>query len=257
MRARNIKPSLFKNELLGAADPLLTILFEGLWCESDRAGRLEDRPARIRAEVFPYRPEADIEAMLCWLHDNQFIFRYVARGLKVIQIMTFSDHQRPHTNEVGSTLPTIDEADITKVKRTSRQGKKGLSPKTQALCSDPLFSDSGSLIPDSPSLIPDTRAVAKATPPPGLDLSTWERWKSYRQQIKKPIKPPSIEAAMVELAKYADLQAAVVQQSIAQGWTGLFEPKTANGSGSPIPSRRPAKTLAELEAEEVAANAQH
>src|SRR5262244_3073085 len=54
IRARNIKPGIFKNELLGAADPLLTLLFEGLWCMADREGRLEDRPLRIKAEIFPY-----------------------------------------------------------------------------------------------------------------------------------------------------------------------------------------------------------
>ena len=50
-RSRNIKPSLFKNEVLGVADPLYTILFEGLWVLADREGRLEDRPLRIKAEA--------------------------------------------------------------------------------------------------------------------------------------------------------------------------------------------------------------
>jgi len=99
--------------------------------------------------------------------------------------------------------------------------------------------------------------VAKATVPPGLDLVTWERWVGYRKAIKKPIKAPSLEAAMLELAKYGESQAAVVQQSIAHTWQGLFELKSANGSGSARATTRPRKTADELEAEELARNAQH
>ena len=49
-RARNVKPGFFKNELLAECEPLARILFEGLWCEADREGRLEDRPRRLKAE---------------------------------------------------------------------------------------------------------------------------------------------------------------------------------------------------------------
>lgn len=141
MRARNIKPSIFKNEVLGTADPLLTILFEGLWCEADRDGRLEDRPLRLKAEIFPYRNDANIDTMLDWLCANEFISRYQASGAKVIQVLKFSDHQRPHANEVKSVLPSMEAI-------KHNQGKKSAQPRKQA-----LRSDSGSLIPSS--LIPD------------------------------------------------------------------------------------------------------
>lgn len=255
MRARNIKPSLFKNELLGTADPLLTILFEGLWCESDREGRLEDRPTRIRAEVFPYRPDVDINAQLQWLHDNGFIRRYVAKGLNVIQILKFLDHQRPHKNEVSSVLPTMDEASTAKVRRTSRQGTKDLRPNTQALCSDPLFSDSGSLIPDPPSQLRGKRAFDPGSVP-GLNPDAWKTWVEYRAERKPPIKAASMQAAAEELAEFGADQMIVVRKSMASGYQGLFA-KSANGSGAPGAVTRPRKTADELEAEELARNAQH
>ena len=138
MRARNIKPALFKNELLGGADPLITILFEGLWCAADREGRLEDRPHRLKAEIFPYRPAVDVDKMLDWLAKNGFIERYDGLSTKVIQVVKFLSHQRPHHNEVKSVLAT-------KVASASNQGKHRF-----ALIPDPLLSDSGSLIPDTP-----------------------------------------------------------------------------------------------------------
>ena len=74
-RARSIKPSLFDNEILGTADPLYTILFEGLWCHADREGRLEDRPLRIKAQIFLYREGIKPDDLLNWLEENRFIYR--------------------------------------------------------------------------------------------------------------------------------------------------------------------------------------
>lgn len=61
-----------------------------------------------------------------------------------------------------------------------------------------------------------------ALPPPGLDLKAWDQWFAYREASKKPIKPASIEAAMAKLAAFGDQQAAVVTNSIAEGYQGLY-----------------------------------
>lgn len=148
MRARNIKPSLFKNEVLGVADPLLTILFEGLWCEADRDGRLEDRPLRLRAEILPYRHDADVDQMLSWLDEHNFICRYSVGGKRVIQILKFSEHQRPHANEVDSVLPPMEES-------ASTQGQTQAQPNTQVLATKDTSTSLLMLDADSPSLIPD------------------------------------------------------------------------------------------------------
>jgi hypothetical protein len=55
-----------------------------------------------------------------------------------------------------------------------------------------------------------------------LDTAAWERWSAYRIAIKKPMKPQTEEAAKIKLSGYGDDQSAVVDQSIANGWQGLF-----------------------------------
>ena len=60
---------------------------------------------------------------------------------------------------------------------------------------------------------------------PGLDVSAWEQWVEYRRAIKKPIKPVSEEMAQKALAKFGPDQMAVVGQSIANSWQGLFPVK--------------------------------
>jgi len=227
MRARNIKPSLFKNEVLGTADPLLTILFEGLWCEADREGRLEDRPLRLKAEILPYRNDANVDAMLNWLAEHGFITRFEALGTKVIQVLKFSDHQRPHNNEAESVLPSMDAI-------KHNQGKKPAQPRKKALRSD-------SLIPDPPSLIPDTQsskeqgARDRALAVPGLDLRAWEEWQAYRAERKPAIKVASLVAAAEELAAFGDQQAVVVKHSKANGYQGLFAPKATAGANGRHP----------------------
>jgi hypothetical protein len=146
-RSRNIKPGLFKNEVLGVADPLYTLLFEGLWLLADRAGRLENRPLRIKAEVFPYREGLDVVAMLSWLESNGFIRRYQANGLALIQIVEFVKHQNPHKNEPESLLPAPDEIGASTEKIGSTRA------------------DSGFLIPDSGFLITDMPPAASPPPP--------------------------------------------------------------------------------------------
>lgn len=163
MRARNIKPSLFKNEVLGTADPLLTILFEGLWCEADRDGRLEDRPLRLRAEILPYRDNANVDAMLDWLAERGFIARYEAQNTRIIQVLKFSDHQRPHNNEVVSVLPAWDASKHSQGKKSAQPRKKALRSDSSSLIPSSLIPDSGSLIPD-PLMLP-SEAMSDAKPP--------------------------------------------------------------------------------------------
>lgn len=151
-RARNIKPALFKNELLGVADPYVTLLFQSLWCLADKAGRLEDRPLRIKAETFPYRENLDINGYLTVLSRLGFIHRYVVAGVAYIQVVNFAKHQTPHKTEKESVIPGAEQADEEKepVKQELAEitVKQPLSngENTAALPPDLLIPDS--LIPD-------------------------------------------------------------------------------------------------------------
>lgn len=107
-RSRNIKPGFFQNELLAEVAPLGRLLFAGLWTIADRAGRLEDRPKRIKAAVLPY-DDCDIDALLNQLAERGFIVRYVAGESALIQVVNFERHQNPHCKELASTFPAPDQ----------------------------------------------------------------------------------------------------------------------------------------------------
>ena len=104
MRARNIKPGFFKNEDLAECDLSARLLFIGLWCLADREGRLEYRPRKIKAEVFPY-DNFSMEKLIKQLVDKNFIQLYTVNSQNYILILNFNKHQNCRVKEQPSTIP--------------------------------------------------------------------------------------------------------------------------------------------------------
>ncbi|WP_233854271.1 hypothetical protein [Paraburkholderia sp. HD33-4] len=107
-RSRTVKGKFFSNESLGMMPPIGRLLFIGLWTLADRAGRLEDRPARIAAELFAYDHDVDgttVDMLLATLDREGLIVRYEVNGARFIEVVKWTDHQHPHPREVESVIP--------------------------------------------------------------------------------------------------------------------------------------------------------
>lgn len=183
-RARNIKPGFFKNEDLAECTPWARLCFAGLWTMADREGRLEDRPKRIKGELFPY-DSVEVPPLLEELEHWGFIRRYQVGGERFILIVKFVEHQAPHGTEKDGSIPDENgfvriherakngyitgkfrlEAHALTVKAPDQTGTL-VPPDNKALTvKDPaaeggqnaLIPDSGFLIPDS--LIPDSGSL--------------------------------------------------------------------------------------------------
>ena len=137
-RARNIKPGFFKNEELVELPFETRLLFIGLWTMADREGRLEDRPKKIKMELFP-EDDLNIDNLLNQLAEKEFILRYEVEGCKYIEVLNFKKHQNPHHKEQASSIPAPDKP----------QASPGqVQDKPDASPSDSLISDSLNLIPE-------------------------------------------------------------------------------------------------------------
>src|SRR3990167_1425898 len=111
MRIRYMKPGFFKNEDLAALSAMHRLCFAGLWLMADKCGRLEDRPRRIKGELFAYE-NVEVEPILSDLKQAGFICRYVVKEIPLIQIVNFEKHQRPHKAGPISTLPESPSSDV-------------------------------------------------------------------------------------------------------------------------------------------------
>ncbi len=172
-RARNIKPGFFKNEDLAECTPWARLLFAGLWTLADREGRLEDRPKRIKGELFPF-DSIEVEPLLQELERFKFIQRYEIDGFKAIQVSNFEAHQTPHYSEKSSGIkppPNLERAPdkegakpggLSECSRKTRRIKRGSQPP------DSLNPDS--LNPDS-SKTEDYGRATRAPAPPEPDLT--------------------------------------------------------------------------------------
>lgn len=117
MRSRIIKHDFFKDEDLSTLPAHTRLLYIGLWCMADKAGRLEDRPGRIQAEIFPYDkgPEETthgLEALTLPKKSTKrpFIHRYTVDGEAYIQIVRWREHQPVHHTEKESKIPPYPRA---------------------------------------------------------------------------------------------------------------------------------------------------
>ena len=113
-RTRSLKPSFFKNEHLAECEPMARLLFAGLWTLADSQGRLECRPLRIKAELFPY-DNCDMVALLGQLEDRGFVVAYQVDGRTYLEIPTFTEHQRCHPSEQPEGIPAADSGEIVKI----------------------------------------------------------------------------------------------------------------------------------------------
>jgi len=129
-RIRTVKPDLFFDEELAALGPEIQLFFIGLFTQADKAGRMEDRPLKLHASLFPYNRKFDPEKALSDLCPK-FITRYEVQGKKYIQINSFTKHQRPHHTEADSNIPppsnngelTVKEPLETAGVRKGKEGK--------------------------------------------------------------------------------------------------------------------------------------
>lgn len=129
-RTRYLKPSFFQNDVLAELGPWHRLLFAGLWVMADRAGRLEDRPRRIKAAVFPFDDNittAEVDRMLDDLSagDDPFIDRYQAGDFRVISVVKWAKHQNPHHREKPSELPVSPKHSV----KTQSLGSASAQPQ--------------------------------------------------------------------------------------------------------------------------------
>jgi hypothetical protein len=210
-RARNIKPGFFKNEDLAECSPWARLCFAGLWTLADREGRLEDRPKRIKGELFAF-DTIDVEPLLKELERFKFIVRYETDGMKAIQISEFARHQSPHYSESPSVIkpPSLPESTEKEppIKRVSQPP-------------DSLIPDS--LNPEPKKKTPRKRAVVSVDDliAEGIDPQHAADWLTARSKKSLPLTPTAWEQTKGEAKKSGMTVPEAIKVAAGNGWAGF------------------------------------
>lgn len=221
MRIRYLKPDFFIDEDIAELPPLVRILFQGLWCSADKAGRLEDRPKKLKVQLMPY-DNIDIEKALQVLAKQKttspqraFIIRYEIDGEKYIQIINWDKHQKPHHTEKTSIIPPYNPL-LKEKDKENGESKSKVKNESSELDNAPLtVKPDIDLSEDKFSFLKDKKF-----------LQTFNDYLDMRK-AKKPPKPATNVAkklVLTHLHKY-NINTAILmlEKSIKNSWTDVYE----------------------------------
>lgn len=218
-RIRYLKPDFFKDEDLAVHPYWIRLLFAGLWNIADKEGRLEDRPKRIKVDLFPY-DNVDINNGLEELaklkngSKRPFIQRYEIDGERYIQIVNWNKHQKPHHTEQESKIPippTLNTMGMEKGMEKQHEAGNELR-NGEATVKKPLLVSASNTTQTKFSFLNDEKFK-----------TVFNEYLEMRKKIRKPATNKAIDLALNTLHKY-DLKVSIgmLEQSIMNSWTGIF-----------------------------------
>ncbi|HHR1002872.1 TPA: replication protein [Raoultella planticola] len=133
-------------------------------------------------------------------------------------------HHHSDSHHNGDTVPTIVTKSVTKI-------VTDVSPK-QGHTKDTITKDNKDII-NKPPKSPKAGSFdpANVQLPGWLSAEVWSSWVTYRRDLKKPIKSQQTVTQAINLLDRCRINGylpeEIINQSIANGWQGLFEPKGA------------------------------
>ena len=161
-----------------------------------------------------------LQTILSELEDAKLILRVACEGHRVIRTV----EKVALTNALASTQVTRSEGGAENrtggVKKTARGGcgKPHTYSKedNKELINTKGLKEQLDSIPWVSALPFSSEAFSKA----------WQSWIDYRKELKKPLKDATVTAQWKEFVAWGEEKSiASIQQSIKNGWQGLFEPK--------------------------------
>lgn len=106
-RIRTLKPELWQDEKLAPLDPITRLVFLGLICLGDDAGRLVDNIRLLDASIFPETADTCREALATLARIGRIRRGMTASGQRVLQIVNWERHQKVDHPNLKAALPEI------------------------------------------------------------------------------------------------------------------------------------------------------
>lgn len=127
----------------------------------------------------------------------------------------------PNSTPVGPESTGVGPQPTGGVGPESTRTSHSFEPVTEPV--EQTVADAPSAKKKAPKFDPLTACPTNVTP------SVWADWCQHRREIRKPLTKTSCERQAAQLAKH-HAPDAVINQSISNGWTGLFPEKVLPGA---------------------------
>lgn len=239
MPTRLIRDGILESEAVCILSWAAEVFYRRIMSAADDYGRFSASPKLLRAACYPLQidkvSDSDIGKWLTQVVEAGLVRVYPAQdGKRYLQIEKFGQQVRskskcPAPEECTPADATHQKAPDNNCSQMQTDAHLGVFEGGDE---GEVGGGGGVVVAQAPQTL-----AAPPEPPPGLDPVAWDRWVKYRSSIKKPLRPASFQAAQEAMAKYGANQQAVVQQSIAAGYQGLFDLKTTAAGRPPPPPR--------------------
>lgn len=212
MPSRIIREGILTSERVNSLSPGAELFYRRLMSVVDDFGRFSAHPMLLRASCYPLKldcmKEDTIKKHLAECVDAGLIVHYMVADKTYLELQDF--RQQVRAKESKYPAPN------------GQMNSKCIAGATQPQSNVHLDGVGVGVGDEDVSEDVDEDESTRARAAEGLDLNAWGIWLQYRKEIGKPVKQVSMPAAQRKLAAHGSNQAAVVEQSIANGWQGLF-----------------------------------
>lgn len=246
-RIRTIKPEFWADEKIGSIPRDARLLFIGMWNFSDDFGVIRGNPRLLKAQIFAYDDDlrvGTISTLIDALVNARMLIPFTVRGESYLYIRTFNDHQIVEKPSQKTRLVSAEDL------------SEGISRKENQTLGEPSVSPP--LVLGEPSVMEgkgigrekekekeeapkknSAKVIEEIPIPENLKTPefevTWESWKKFRKEIKKPITETAAKEQLSTLSKIGS-EAAIktIKKSISNSWQGLFP---ESGQQNPKPEK--------------------
>lgn len=231
-RIRTIKPQHVNDKELSKISLPAHLFWILSWCFSDDSGVIENDPFLLRSQIFPRRTDIRVEQVQQWIDQlikARFVIPFTHEGEGYLIHRTFHAHQkidRPQPSKIPSET----------IRRILDECSTNARP---CIVKESIVKES--IVKDS---------IGEAQAPDGIEkkllldnpfsdnfLQVWTIWKDYKKKEHRFFfkSVHSEQEALNVLVKLSDgieeTAIDIIQQSIANGWKGLFALKHEHGKG--------------------------
>jgi hypothetical protein len=207
---RILKESICYSEDINKLKPDEEIFFYRLIVNCDDYGRLDARIPILKSRLYPLREQMksdDIKRYLKKLIDvkpEPLIILYENGGIQYLQMCKWEKHQQI---------------------RAKRSKYPSLTDKESIVISNDINGNQMiAYVPENPNPNPNPIRESESESKTAIEIAI-DDFKEFRKKIKKPMTDKAVELFKKELNKLSkdeEVQTAIINQSIVNGWQGVF-----------------------------------